>query len=157
MLLFTEDICLSRELKIVHAHEFRSEICLEWLFKAQANLICRVDLVFREFQDICEESPKQGVCEGAWSLLQLSQHVPSKPQPYDKPFSGRLQAGLRVMLTSVSFDTGKGMHLQKIHGSTYVSICYPIIFTQELLIGIVHKQKIAGFSPSLDKRLAKAY
>lgn len=86
----------------------------------------------------------RGVYEGAWSLL----HVPSVPQPHGKPCSGRLQAGLRVMLTSVSLDTGKGMHPQKNIGSTYVSIYYSIIFTQELLMGIVHKQKITGFSPS---------
>lgn len=97
---------------------------------------------------MCEESPKQGVCEGAWSLLQLSLYVPSVPQPHDKPFSGRLQDGLRVMLTSVSLDTGKDMHPQKIHGSTQVSNRYPVIFTQELLMGIVHKQKITGLSPS---------
>lgn len=126
----------------------RSENCLEWLYKAQAKLICGVDLVFRKTQDICEESPKQGGCEGAWSLLQLSQYVLSVPQPRDKPCSGRLPDGLRVMLSSVSLGRGEGMHPQKIHDSTYVSICSPIIFTQELFMGIVHKQKISGFSPS---------
>lgn len=40
------------------------------------------------------------------------------------------------------------MHPQKIHDSTYISICSPIIFTQELFMGIVHKQKTSGFSPS---------
>lgn len=51
-------------------------------------------------------------------------------------------------MASVSLDTGESMHPQKIHGSRYISICYPIIFTQELLIDIVHKQKITWFSPS---------
>lgn len=90
--LCTEDTCLSWELKIVHAHRFSSETCLEWLFKAQAKLICGVDQVLRKFQDTCEESPKQGVCEGAWSLLQLSHYVHQCHSPMISP----TQAGFKL-------------------------------------------------------------
>lgn len=114
-----------RHLMYMHTN-LHSETCLKWLSKAQAKLICRVEVALRKvkqishrkFQDTCKQSPKQGVREGAWSLLQLSLCTSSVPQPRDEPYAGRLRAGHRVMLTSVGLNTGTGTHPQKIRRST---------------------------------------
>ena len=114
-----------RQLMYMHTN-LHSETCLKRLSKAQAKLICRVEVALRKvkqiclrkFQDTCKRSPKQGVCKGAWSLLQVLLYISSVPQPHDEPCTGRLQAGLRVMLTSVGLNTSTGTHPQKIHCST---------------------------------------
>lgn len=79
---------------------------------------------------------------------------------YYGPAMSSARAGLElgsIMLASVGLATGTSMQLQKVHCSIQVYIWCPIVFTQELLIGVVHQQRITGFNLgkiSLDQRLA---
>lgn len=91
-----------RQLMYMHT-KLHSETCLKWLSKAQTKLICRVQVAlrkvkqfwFKKFQDIHEQSSKPGSLKMPGPYCSFHSSV---LQPCNEPCTGRIWAGLRVML-----------------------------------------------------------
>lgn len=146
-----------RQLTYVHAN-LHSETCLKRLSKAQATLTCRVEVALRKVKFLWGNKFLLGnvklpvSSQGVWRCRVLTAAftvAPLSPRARHDPCPGRLRPGLRVTPTPVGLRTGTGMHPQNILRGAEVSVHCPTVLTQELLVGIVHQQRMLSLNKSL--------